>query len=93
MRGRGTALELSQFGLAVFAKHDKFKSACGGVQLMIDLGSLFCKLVRFVDGFDICFWTLFKQILANVFLRFTPDKQGSDTNLPRSAKFKHDQAR
>ena len=61
---------------------------CG---FMIDLGLLFCNLIRVVDGFVIVFGTLSSQILANNFLTFTADKQCSDKNPPRSAKFKQDQ--
>ena len=45
---------------------------------MIDLESLFCHSVKLIDGFAVVLGTLLKQNLANVFLKFSADGQGSD---------------
>ena len=58
---------------------------------MIDLGSLFCNFVRFIDALGVVHPFLTES--CKQILNFTADKQGSNKNVPRTAKLKGDQTK
>ena len=45
---------------------------------MIDLGSLLCNFVKYIDGVAVVLVTLIKQSLANIPQNFSPNGQGYD---------------